>query len=189
MPTISPSTPSLPGLPSVAGASASAASLTPEGILLTTQRRLQDLDRQIGNDMRALEDNTHAAEELSRRQQALQELRNEVGNREGFSTEDGVRAGHLEVEVDGVTYDLDALCERFGLDKDRLHNEGEFVTIGAIDGALEVVKQQSRLINSGNEMRMLSIQTLTQQRTQVIQVATSLLAKIHEGEQAVSRNI
>ncbi len=54
---------------------------------------------------------------------------------------------------------------------------------------VQSIQTEARAINSGNEMRMVQLQSLMQQRSQVISMSTQMLNKIHESEQAITRNI
>ena len=58
-----------------------------------------------------------------------------------------------------------------------------------IDAAIEGLQEQQTRINSGNEMRMVSLQSMMQQRTQIISLSTNLLKKLDDANQAIIRNL
>ena len=65
----------------------------------------------------------------------------------------------------------------------------DFVSVGEIETTIEVQKQALTDVNSGNELRMIALQSVMQQRTQVITLGTNLMKSLHEASEGVIRNI
>jgi DNA polymerase III psi subunit len=158
----------------------SGVTLNPEMVLAMTRARLRDLDNQLHMNMTKLNEATELSQDLAARQEALQEVRARLA-------EETEKASNKK-PLSELTMPDGRNAEEYLAAHGITDITGQQST-NSMDSHIDVVKSQSRQINSGNEMLMLTIQTLTQQRSQVLQLGTSLVKKIHEGEQTIAGNI
>jgi len=71
----------------------------------------------------------------------------------------------------------------------RRHEGGEIFTQKILDAAIEERRSELSRANSGNEMRMVTLQGLMQQRNEMISLGTNILKQMHEAKQSVIRNL
>lgn len=160
--------------------------LNPEMILHMVRRRLRDLDTQISGATDELEQNTNRAELLSRQQQVLTAIRGAVGQEGVLEDDDDFSIGGRMIKIGDTEMLASAWLESVGLDP---MDFPPGTKLRKLDSEIDNIKTAAGRANSGNEMIMLRIQTLTQQRSQVIQLGTSLIKKLDEGSMSIARNI
>ncbi len=168
------------------------AAISPEMILAMARARLNDLDNQIAGSLERLQNNTETSEVLTRQQEALNTILAQA-QKVGTAEDTLVNLEHVMIEVDlpgGGTEMVNAhvVLNATGHPGIPANDDGK-INIGQINSTIQAVKQQSTRVNSSNEMLMMTIQTLTQQRTQVIQMSTNLITKLNEGMSGVVGNL
>ena len=156
-------------------------------ILHMVRRRLRDLDTQISGATDELEQNTNRAELLARQQQVLTAIRGSVGNDGVIDPQDTFDIEGRMITIGNETKLASAWLESVGLNPTDFPRGG--TTLQDLDARIDNIKTAAGRANSGNEMIMLRIQTLTQQRSQVIQLGTSLIKKLDESANSIARNI
>lgn len=162
-------------------------SLNPEMVLHMVRRRLRDLDSQISGATDQLEQNTQRAELLTKQQQVLTAIRGAAASEGKIQPDQEFDIDGMMIEIDGTEMLASAWLERVGLDPTKYPRSG--TKIADLESRIENIKSLAGRANSGNEMLMLQIQTLTQQRSQVIQLGTSLIKKIDDSSMAIARNV
>lgn len=160
--------------------------LNPEMIIAMARGRLRDMDQQIAANMEQLQHNTDRAGRLTDQQKALNDVISDYQERSGTDDSDVVPIREHRMP-DGKLY-IDYL-EEAGFTGLSHIDEGETVTLASLRSHLDGVKTELRKANSGNELLMMTIQTLTQQRSQIIQLSTNLIQKLDEASSTVARNI
>ncbi len=63
------------------------------------------------------------------------------------------------------------------------------ITGASMDNFLESVKSQARRANSGNEVLMVRLQSVMQQRSQTVTMATQMMKSITDSEKSIAQNI
>lgn len=63
------------------------------------------------------------------------------------------------------------------------------VNASAFETCLNNLKSQSRLMNSGNEVLMVQLQSTMQQRSQVLTLATQMMKSVNDGMNQIARNV
>lgn len=164
--------------------------LTPEAILAMMRLRLRDLDGQIGDLTGEIEDGAREAQRLGaelHRDRQLQQLVNDghvftdEANRINWDeltdirSEAGERLTVREVAI-----------QKYGFTEEQLSSIDD---AGDIDARMTDLNEQIRDANSGNELRMVSLQSAIQQRTSVVQLGTNMLSSLHEAEKSIVGNI
>ncbi len=168
------------------------AAISPEMILAMARQRLNDLDNQIAGSLERLQNNTQTSEVLTRQQEALNSILAEA-QKTGTAEDTLVDLHDLKFMVDvpgGGTREVNGhdILNAAGHPGINPNDSGQ-INIGQINSTIQAVKQQSTRVNSSNEMLMMTIQTLTQQRTQVIQMSTNLITKLNEGMSGIVGNL
>lgn len=166
--------------------------ITPEMVILMARQRVDDMDQQIASHMDALEQASNDSQQLTRQQEALNQIL-AAAQAAGTGDEKKFDPNGLMIEIqnaDGTTREIAAsvLLREVGHPPIRVNGEGK-ATVAQLETLINGVKIASRKINSSNEMRMMQIQTLTQQRTQVIQMSTNILQKLNEATSAIVGNL
>jgi hypothetical protein len=177
--------------------------LTPELIMSFVRNRLSEMDRQIRTAVLEVEGTHSAANDLSNQIQALQDL--ETLLRGSGDVSDGKY--DMRVLNDG---DSNAIATEFGLDRsgDDEAIGAEFIRevndrypgldaqghdnqmdLSCIQSQIDTLQEELRQLNSGNEMKMMHLQNLMQQRSQTLQAGSNFLASIHDGAKTIVGNL
>lgn len=162
--------------------------LTNEMILTMVRQRMSDIDNQLNLGMQDIQKNADLSAQIAEKQQLLRALRERIVATSGAEGGKSMTAEQLSREtfnINGQILTYDEVMSRLG--EPRL--EGATVSNAQLDELIRIQDGRAKQVNSGNEMLMLQIQSLTQQRSQVIQLGTSLLKKLAEAEQSITRNI
>jgi hypothetical protein len=196
-----------------AGLSDEAIGLSDEAILLMLSTRLRDLDGQIGQLTRQLQNATAEAQRLGVEVQRLQAVRELVGH-PSMVNSDGSFKGDELIDFGQLV----ALAERLGIADPRafvnahatgMHGDARALTVAdflnhmSINGepltgtsSPEQLQRRSeslgealRQCNSGNEQAMVRLQSVMQQRTQAVTLATNMLKANDEARDAVVGNL
>lgn len=75
------------------------------------------------------------------------------------------------------------------LGEDHFKETYQHADLGSLDSKIKNLEEKQKEINTGNELRMVKLQSLMQQRTQILTLATNLLQKLDEGSQSIVRNL
>jgi hypothetical protein len=190
-----------------------AAGLSDEAILLMLSTRLRDLDGQIGQLTKQLQNATAEAQRLGVEVQRLQAVRELVGHpsmvngdgslkgdqfidygqlcalarRLGISNPDAFIAAHatgMDGDVPRLT--VDDLLNNVSINGESL--EGVTST-EHLQQRSESLGEALRQCNSGNEQAMVRLQSVMQQRTQAVTMATNMLKSNDEARDAVVGNL
>ena len=176
--------------------------LTPEAIVLMAQRRLEELDGQLQARLDALDSRSDASQHNARQQQVMSAIRDIAQSHE----DNQYRFGTLlerEITIDGQTATVQELISEFGMETylqgefDRLAGRraddptstGDPLTIARIDDIAERIRLDGQTLGAENEVLMMEVQSLTQQRSQVVTMSTQILNKLFESQNTIARNI
>lgn len=177
-------------------------------ILAMLQTRLRDLDTQIGQIMNSMQTRADDASDIASRLQARRELQEYCRGME-FEDEGNIRWSQFDDDIVNGTsppaFEADGVTERkdytgtgpqigqleAGL-VDRLRacgiNPAEF-NRDALNDSIQTLDGELQRVNAGNEMMMVKLQSLTQQRTSAVQMATNMLAAQDEGTDSIVGNL
>lgn len=165
--------------------------ISPEMILTMLRMRLRDLDMQVINVTRDIERATNEAErlggeisELRALQQELEWVRDRDGNYNFPESvvpapPDGWQDAHPGQDYGRWLHALKSRLDALGVGR---RDE-------ALQRRIDGLGEQQRQVNSGNEMRMVQMQSLMQQRTSMIQLGSNLLKAIDEATDSVVGNL
>lgn len=177
--------------------------MTDEAIIDLLRSRLRDVDGQIGNITRTLQQQTTQAQALGLQAQRLNTLREIIGHEPYMDVANGNLRLDRPIEGD----DLRMFEERLGMRPGSLGTEtlslGEVmsrITIGGqpmsgvtnregLQLRADTLGEKIRECNSGNEQLMIKLQSAMQQRTQIVQMATNMLKAADEARDAVVGNL
>lgn len=179
-------------------------SLSDEAILDLLRTRLRDVDTQISNVTRTLQEHSQRAQYLGEQAQRLNMLREYLG-REPFMD---VSNGNLRLDHRPTGAELRELESRLGLpvgslgfgDHTSLRDVLSRISINGQSCAgiatrdqfqqrAESISEALRQCNSNNEQLMIKLQSAMQQRTQVVQMASNMLKASDEARDAIVGNI
>lgn len=173
---------------------------SPAEIILMLQLRLKDLDTQIRSITAGLNNAGSAAEALARqiqeRRELLQYCRGMVTEPDGNirwsqfdDDDDHLTGGEATFGDDG--YDNQIMALEHGL-IERLENLGietSTFNLNRLQDELDDLDSRLQQVNSGNESMMVSLQSITQQRTSAIQMATNMLRALDESMDSIVGNL
>lgn len=162
-------------------------------ILLMMQKRLDDLDFQADSAIREIEGTTAKANAIQTQISAVQDVRAAMAN---DKTKDSKRIDMRTLMItreDGTTVSALEHLEAAGVDANSLgmRTEGEnaFTMTGQAMGAVEQsLSSELRKVNSGNEMRMVQLQSVMQQRGQITQLGSNMLSSLNDTARAIIQN-
>ncbi|MCA9612404.1 MAG: hypothetical protein H6722_17275 [Sandaracinus sp.] len=157
-------------------------------ILLMMRQRLNDLDFQADSAISEIQTKTSQANAMQEQISALQTVRTAMSN---MQTDENNRVTMAGVLIDGVPA-LDYLRSK-GVDVSRLHipTEGDHagkMTGAAMDEVIGAHNSDLRVINSGNEMMMVQLQSVMQQRGQITQLGSNMLSSLNDTARAIIQN-
>ncbi len=175
------------------------ATLSPEMILYVAKKRMEDIDGQVRASMSDLEVSQADSKKIGEKIRGLRELQEHLAasGKEGIYIEpnDTDKSHNFVASGDGKTQTAKELLESHGivLEEDIKSSMGPHgrrsIQAETIDAAIKKLEDDQRELNTGNELRMVKLQSLMQQRTQIVTLATNLLQKLDEGAQAITRNL
>ncbi len=178
--------------------------LSDEAILDLLRTRMRDVDGQVNEITRALQDRTAEAQRLGQEAQRLNTIR------EYLSREPLMDVGSGQLRLDEATLspaqlrDLEARLGMrsgaFGDAPESVRNVLCAVTINgqSLDGVTnrdqfqqraDNLSEAIRQTNSGNEQLMVKLQSSMQQRTQTVQMCTNMLKALDDARDAVVGNL
>ncbi len=178
--------------------------LTPQIILWLCQKRITQMDRDIRQEMMAI-DGTHArSKELSAQIEALQQLKSQL-RENGYAYSDGKidvnkindhndACDTMREALDLPQDDDDAIMRGYFADAMERYDityspdESSF-NLACIDDKIEMLRNEQQTINSGNEMKMMWLQDQMQRRTQTLQAGSNFLASINDATKTIVGNL
>ena len=168
--------------------------VSPEGIILMLQQRMKDVDTQIFATTARLESNTNKAQEISRQLETLYALReqaSEGGSTKTIKMDDSAAASLVTVnDVTASAGDTLVNADLIGELSTRTDGDGDVCYHKSdIDDLINKKKQEIQTVNSGNELGMVELQNLMQQRSQVISLGTNLLKTLNETQSNIISNM
>ncbi len=163
----------------------SGASVTPESIMGLLQNQVSNIDAQIQGITSEIDRRTELARELGDRNAALAALRDALA----------ALPGDDAVVVDGLLVNGVPLKEF--LDNNGLVGEVHFTREGgqatisksSVDTLIARTSEQQREANSGNELDMIRLQSVMQQRSQAITMASNMIKSIHDTLKSIVSNL
>jgi len=179
-------------------------SLDDDSLIAMLEARMGDLDEQVGQHMRVLEDRTAEAQRLGREIQRFQVIRELLSREPHMDVANGQL--RLDQEIDIVL--LAETAARLGVAPFDTGGSGG-VTVGELLGQVTVngtslsgvtsretlqlrsenLSEGLRQCNSSNEQTMVRMQSAMQQRTQAVTMATNMLKALDESRDAVVGNL
>ena len=75
------------------------------------------------------------------------------------------------------------------LPPDAKHPEFAYYTTAKLDIGLKSLESEIKRVNQGTELKMMDLQSLMQQRSSEISLATNMLKAVQDGTDAIVRNI
>ncbi len=162
-------------------------SLSPALIMAMLQRRMSGLDSQIQADVSAMEDQQAKLTGLQRDSEILLAIK-------GACPADGKISGVTLVVYDGQTksaadwlHEVDPSITLLPPDAD--HHVFDYYTTAKLDVGLKSLESEIKRVNQGTELKMMDLQSLMQQRSSEISLATNMLKAVQDGTDAIVRNI
>lgn len=186
------------GWPAFLGPSFDLASIRTPGlneavILLMMRQRLQDLDFQADSAIRQIETTTAEANAVQTQLSAIQDVRAAMANKKPNESE-RVNLQELTITLeDGTQVNALQHLEAAGVDVNalgmRTDGKNAYTMTGqAMDAAEQSLSGKLRKINSGNEMRMVQLQSVMQQRGQITQLGSNMLSSLNDTARAIIQN-
>jgi len=162
--------------------------MSPAMIFMMLEKRMNSLDSQIQSSVATMEE---AQEALAGLQESVQNL---------LAVKAGANAGGKiwgsdVLAINGVSQTVDEWFAAAGITvsgtvQDGGVNDGRtWYEPAALQDAIGSIEANIRKLNQGNEMKMMELQSLMQQRSSEISLATNMLKSVQEGTDAIVRNI
>lgn len=178
---------------------------SPELVLYMANKRMSDIDGQVRTSMKELDSAYSQSEKVGKTIQVLRKLEENMEGKGSIRSTDYIETpqGSMSVEdycnLNGVDFETDIVGKWVKLEqrisKEDENGERKIITHAfeisgkSIESAIDGFEEKQKEINTGNELRMVKLQSLMQQRTQILTLATNLLQKLDEGTQSIVRNL
>lgn len=166
-------------------------SLSAGNLLGNLEARLGDFDTQINGLMSAITGRTNASQALSARMQHLQALLTALS----ANGKDGQEKMKLENLTVGTGEDaMNALdyIRKYGLEED-LNNHGltpdSKLSVSNVQSALDQLRLVQGQLNGRTEMEMLSLQELTNKRSQAVELTSKLMEAMNQSMRTILGNL
>jgi hypothetical protein len=159
-------------------------SLTPSAIVAMLQRRMNGLDSQISTRITEMEGQQAHLNELQGKAEILLAVQ-AAANRDGNIYSD------KEITIDGEKKTVEQWIALTGVQLEKVDpgTSTPWYTSAALSAATKTIESQIKQANQGNELRMMDLQSLMQQRSSEISLATNMLKAVQEGTDAIVRNM
>jgi len=162
--------------------------MSPAMIFMMLEKRMNSLDSQIQSSVASMED----------AQEALASLQEDVQNL--LAVKAGANAGGKiwgsdVLAINGVSHTVDEWFAAAGItisgtvEDDGVNDGRTWYEPAALQDAIGSIEANIRKLNQGSEMKMMELQSLMQQRSSEISLATNMLKSVQEGTDAIVRNI
>lgn len=161
-------------------------SLSPAMIMAMLQRRMNGLDSQISAQVSAMETQQAKLTELQENAQIVMAVQAAAGSNGEISAStlvtigDETKSAQLWLEQTGVSVAVNAADGDHRL---------PFYTPNNLKAAGDSIAAEMKLVNQGTELKMMDLQSLMQQRSSEISLATNMLKSVQDGTDAIVRNI
>ena len=172
------------------------AGVTPESIIMMLRMRMNDVDNQVSQITSQVTEKTNKAQELSRQLEALYALKEQCAaggsatSMYAAATDDTPTS---QMELNGKMVSAHEYLQSFGIGDELKAKKGEgnyaVYTTSQIDTLIDKKKQEIQTVNSGNELAMVQLQNLMQQRSQVISLGSNLLKSLNETKDSIIHNM
>jgi hypothetical protein len=162
-------------------------SLSPSMIIAMLQRRMGSLDGQIQADVRAMEDQQAQLTDLQSHGQIVLAVK-------AASDANGEIATSTPVTIDGETKTAGEWLAQAGVQvaanpEGGTHHSGPWFDGAGLTAASESISAEVKVVNQGTELKMMELQSLMQQRSSEISLATNMLKAVQDGTDAIVRNL
>jgi hypothetical protein len=159
-------------------------SLTPSAIVAMLQRRMNGLDSQISARITEMEGQQARISELQGKAEILLAVQ-AAANRDGNIYSD------KEITIDGEKKTVEQWIALTGVQLEKVDpgTSTPWYTSAALSAATKAIESDIKQANQGNELRMMDLQSLMQQRSSEISLATNMLKAVQEGTDAIVRNM
>jgi hypothetical protein len=159
-------------------------SMSPAMIFMMLQKRMQSLDSQIQSRIGGMEDQQAELASLNENAGIIQAL-------QAASTRDGNIDADTIVTIDGESHSARDWLEIAGVEVATVPDAetGDWYTAAGMRAAVESIQSTIKEVNQGAEMTMMELQSLMQQRSSEISLATNMLKSVQDGTDAIVRNI
>jgi hypothetical protein len=162
-------------------------------ILMMMRQRLSDLDFQADEAIRQVETTTAEANALQTQLSAIQDVRAAMANKRPKDDQRVDLSTLMLTLDDGREVSALEYLEAAGVDMNSLgmRTEGEHANtmtgqaMSSVEGSLS---SELRKANSGNEMRMVQLQSVMQQRGQITQLGSNMLSSLNDTARAIIQN-
>jgi len=159
-------------------------SLTPSAIVAMLQRRMNGLDSQISARITEMEGQQEQIGALQSQAEILLAVQAEANP-------DGDIRSDKPVTINGETKTAAEWIARTGVSIGQVpgHRTAPTYKSNALSAATKTIESRIKQANQGNELRMMDLQSLMQQRSSEISLATNMLKAVQEGTDAIVRNM
>jgi len=178
--------------------------LTPAMILSIVSSQLRDMDRQIRLSMLEVQGTRDRAQEIGEQIQSLRDLESALRD-DGHAYEDGeidirelndpqsdtlrealgITSAYRD-DDNGIRLQFEMTMREHGIEFD--DSDWSF-DVNIIKSKIDNLQEEQRQINAGNEMVMMGLQSAMQQRTQILQTGSNLIASIHDAAKTIVGNL
>jgi hypothetical protein len=191
----------------VPGSTEAAVNLTPEGLMLYLQSRLDDVDTQINGLFKKQQDVSRIREDLNAIQQALQTLENDPAKKDaqGALDTDSNQNGKIDpseyadyekkvtdaiADIKDVDPVLGAKLEsELGRDGYILHDlNGQYLT-SDVKNTTDYLNTLNKQLESSAQLEMIKLQSLMSARQTAIQLSTNLVSALGDSTKSIASNI
>ena len=164
-------------------------SLNPAMIMAMLQRRMTGLDSQISASVSAMEAQQRGITELQAKCETILAIKAVAGPDGDVSYSTLVTVHGETKSVRDWLADSDIhVAEISHRSEGSAHDFNHYKGAG-LQAALEGLQTEIKKLNQGNEMKMMDLQSLMQQRSSEISLATNMLKSVQDGTDAIVRNI
>lgn len=170
------------------------AGMTPSALLVLARRCVDGSDDQINALMQTINRRSALASEISKEIEGLNAI-SALAPRNGGDDDNMVRVtlpGSGATEAQGAEVAaVEALCTQYGINIEDLREvaSGGRVSTDQIQSLIEGKRQELSRVNSGNEMDMVTLQSVMQQRSADISLVTQMLRALSDANEKVIGNI
>jgi hypothetical protein len=191
----------------VSDGAAAAVNLTPEGLMLYLQSRLDDVDTQINGLFKKQQDVSRIREDLNAIQQALQTLENDPAKKDalGAVDTDSNHNGKIDpneyadyeqkitdaiADIKDVDPVLGAKLEsELGRDGYILHAlSGQYLT-SEVKNTTDYLGTLNKQLESSAQLEMIKLQSLMSDRQTAIQLSTNLVSALGDSTKSIASNV
>jgi hypothetical protein len=159
-------------------------SLTPSAIVAMLQRRMNGLDSQISARITEMEGQQEQIGALQGKAEILLAV-------QAAANRDGNIYSNTEITIDGEKKTVEQWIALTGVQLAKVDpgTSTPWYTSAALSAATKAIESDIKQANQGNELRMMDLQSLMQQRSSEISLATNMLKAVQEGTDAIVRNM